>query len=244
MDVPRLSLKIIQEFHDGMAGAVSIGGSTTDPFKISHGLKQECVLARTLFTIFMAALLSTVSEHISAGVYIRTRSDGKLIQLARLKASTTIRELCIRKLLFADDAAIVAHTLDDTREICQEFEQAKQQPCFDLQSIQRKPPSGQTSIDQHVEIYGKPQNQLRTSHTWAALEPLEDCGSMYGHNMVFQSPQSAKCTRQLCFQHYCTQQRHTFSTIAILENFPKSISDIYGKSCGSHRKITFQMLKS
>ena len=118
MDVPRLSLKIIQEFHDGMAGAVSIGGSTTDPFQISHGLKQECVLARTLFTIFMAALLSTVSEHISAGVYIRTRSDGKLIQLARLKASTTIRELCIRKLLFADDAAIVAHTLDDTREIC------------------------------------------------------------------------------------------------------------------------------
>ena len=33
----------IQEFHDGMAAAVSISGSTTDPFEISHGLKQECL---------------------------------------------------------------------------------------------------------------------------------------------------------------------------------------------------------
>ena len=65
------------------------------------------------------------------------------------------------------------------------------------------------------------------------LEHLEDCGSVYGHNMVFQYPQSAKCSRQLYFQHYCIQQRHTLSTVAILENFPKCLSDIYEKSCGN-----------
>ena len=69
-----------------MAGAVCIGGSTTDPFEINHGLKQGCVLTPTLFTLFLTALLSTVSEHLSAGVIIRTRSDGKVFQLARLKA--------------------------------------------------------------------------------------------------------------------------------------------------------------
>ena len=68
-------VKIIQELHDGMAGAVSIGGSTTDPFEISYGLKQGCVLAPTLFTLFLAALLSTVSEHINTGVFICTRSE-------------------------------------------------------------------------------------------------------------------------------------------------------------------------
>ena len=31
---PEIFVKIIQEFHCGMAGAVSIGGSTTDPFEI------------------------------------------------------------------------------------------------------------------------------------------------------------------------------------------------------------------
>ena len=71
----------IQEFHDGMAGAVCIGGSTTDPFEITHGLKQGCVLAPTLFTLFLAALLSTVSEHLSTGVFIRTKIRWKTIQI-------------------------------------------------------------------------------------------------------------------------------------------------------------------
>ena len=121
---PETFVKIIQEFHDGMAGAVSIGISTTDPFEICHGLKQGSVLAPTLVTLFQAAPLSTVSEHLSAGIFIRTRSDGKLFKLARLKASTKTRELGIRELLFADYAAIVAHTLEDTRVICKQFEQA------------------------------------------------------------------------------------------------------------------------
>ena len=44
------------------------------------------------------------------GVFIRTRSDGQLFNLDRLRANTITRELCIRELLFAEDAAIVAHT--------------------------------------------------------------------------------------------------------------------------------------
>ena len=107
-----------------MAGAVSIGGSTTDPFEISQGLKQRCVLAPTLFTLFLAALLSTVSEPLSTGVFIRTRCDETLFKLARLKASTYTRKLGICELLFADDAAIVSHTLEDIREICKQFEKS------------------------------------------------------------------------------------------------------------------------
>jgi len=74
-----------------------------------------------LFTLILPALLSTVSEKLSAGVLIRTESYGKL---ARLKASTITSELCIREVLFADYAAIVARTLEDIREICKQFEQA------------------------------------------------------------------------------------------------------------------------
>ena len=52
---PDTSADRIQEFHDG---AMSIGGSTIDLFEISHGLKQGCVLAPILFTLFLAAVLS------------------------------------------------------------------------------------------------------------------------------------------------------------------------------------------
>ena len=152
---PDTFVKIIQEFHDG---AVSIIGSTTDPFEISYGLKQGCVLAPFLFTLFLAALLSTMSEHLSTGVFIRTRSDGKIFKLARQKASTTTRKLCIREILYADDTNIVAHTLEHIREICKQYELAA--TLFGLTINTKKtvalyqPPPGQTSIDPHVEIYG------------------------------------------------------------------------------------------
>jgi len=66
---------------------------------------------------------------------------------------------------------------------------------------------------------------------------LEDSVSACGHNMALQTPERARCTRQLCFQH-CTQLRHTLSTIATLQNFPKCISGIYDKSSGFHGKTT------
>ena len=71
-------------------------------------------------------------------------------------------------------------------------------------------------------------------------EPLEHSGSAYGHNMVLQSPQSARFIRQSCIQHYYAQPRHTFSIVGTLEN----VSGIYNKSSGSRGKITSQMLSS
>ena len=44
------------------------------------------------------------------GVYIRTRSDGKLFNIARLRAKTKTLKVLIRELLFADDAALASHS--------------------------------------------------------------------------------------------------------------------------------------
>ena len=85
--------------------------------------------------------------------------------MARVKASTKTRELCIHELLFADAAAIVAHTLKDTREICKQFEQAA--TLLELTINTKKtvtfyqPPLGQTSINPYVEIYGTPLKSVK-----------------------------------------------------------------------------------
>ena len=46
-----------------MAGSLSVGGTITGPFEISHGLKQGRILAPTLFTLFLGAVISAPSEH-------------------------------------------------------------------------------------------------------------------------------------------------------------------------------------
>ena len=45
----------------------------------------------------------------SEGVYIRTRADGKLFNITRLRTKMKALEALIRELLFADDAALVSH---------------------------------------------------------------------------------------------------------------------------------------
>ena len=99
-------LSIVESFHKDMHGVVSFDGSTSDAFKIKSGVKQGCVLAPTLFGIFFSMLLSYAFRNTKEGIYLHTRSTGKLFNLARLKAKTRVRTVLIREMLFADDAAV------------------------------------------------------------------------------------------------------------------------------------------
>ncbi|ROT60751.1 hypothetical protein C7M84_021675 [Penaeus vannamei] len=90
---PRLLSIIIN-----MKGTVVFDGSTSDASKIKNGVKQGCVLAPTLFGIF-AVLLKHAFGSATEGIYLRTRADGKLFNLSRLRAKTQLKHL--RDFLFA-----------------------------------------------------------------------------------------------------------------------------------------------
>ena len=68
--------------------------------------------------------VETMSLNLKGGVYIRTRTDGKLFDLARLKASTKTKEQCVRELLYADDSALVATDPVEMQEIVDHFSAA------------------------------------------------------------------------------------------------------------------------
>ena len=65
-----------------MKGTVVFDGSTSDPFDLRSGVKQGCVLAPTLFGIFFAVMLKHAFGTATEGVYLWTRSDGKLSNLS------------------------------------------------------------------------------------------------------------------------------------------------------------------
>ena len=124
---PKL-LSVISSFHNNMKGTVNYDGATSEPFEIRSGVKQGCVLAPTLFSIFFSMMLSYAFKTSTEGVYLHTRADCKLFNLARLRAKTKVRHVVIREMLLADDAALVTHTIKDLQQLmdslyhgCKEF---------------------------------------------------------------------------------------------------------------------------
>lgn len=124
---PKL-LRLITSFHENMKGTIQHNGSSSDPFPIKSGVKQGCVLAPTLFGILFSLLLRYAYKQSVDGVYLHTRSDGSLFNLARLRAKTKTHKVLIREMLFADDAALTAHTeaalqklIDRFADACSEF---------------------------------------------------------------------------------------------------------------------------
>ena len=117
---PKL-LSLTRSFHDGMLSTVQHDGSMSEEFEVKSGVKQGCVLAPTLFGIFFAMLLRHAFKSATEGIYLRSRSDGKLFNISRLKAKTKTREVIIRDMLFADDAAFAAHSEAELQTLIDRF---------------------------------------------------------------------------------------------------------------------------
>ena len=81
----------------------------SDPFPVTNGVKQGCVLVPTLFGLLSAEMSAALAK-ISAGTTIHYRSDGHFFDLRRLKDNTKVQEALVRDFLFADDCALAAHS--------------------------------------------------------------------------------------------------------------------------------------
>ena len=94
-----------RQFHDGMQARVQNDGEYSEPFPVTNGVKQGCVMAPTLFSMMFSAMLTDAFQDVDAGFPIRYRFDGKLLNLRRLQAKSKVQTDVVDKLLNADDLA-------------------------------------------------------------------------------------------------------------------------------------------
>ena len=102
---PPRFIDMVRESHDGMQARVQNDGEHSELFPVTNTVKQGCVMAPTLFSILLTAMLTDVFHDCNAGFHIRYRFDGKLFNLRRLQAKSTVQTDVLDRLLYADDLA-------------------------------------------------------------------------------------------------------------------------------------------
>lgn len=115
--LPSRFISIVRALHDGMTGQVLYRGTTSPEFSIQTGVKQGCVLAPTLFSLYLAALHQTLPETATSDVNISTRPEGNVFNLGRLRAKTRCQTIPVNELQYADDNAAPSHDINQLQEM-------------------------------------------------------------------------------------------------------------------------------
>ena len=113
---PAKFIAMVRQFHDGMLARVQNDDEFSDPFPVTNGVKQGCVLASSLFSILFSAMLTDVFQDSCNGIPIRYCFDGKLFNLRRLQAKSKVQTEVLDELLFADDMAKGAPTEENLQK--------------------------------------------------------------------------------------------------------------------------------
>jgi len=120
-------VNLIRSLHDGMQAQVVQSQLTSHEFPVINGVKQGCVLAPALFSLYLSAMLEVAFKDVREGVYIQTRPNADLFKLSQFKSKTRTTKCLVREMLFADDSALVAHSAEDMQLLVDRFARAATQ---------------------------------------------------------------------------------------------------------------------
>ena len=91
---PQKFLTMVIQLHEDQHGQIRLNNDLSKPFPITNGVKQGCVLAPTLFSIFFSMMLKQATDDLEDEdfVYIRYRLDGSLFNLRRKPTRRLVRD--------------------------------------------------------------------------------------------------------------------------------------------------------
>ena len=169
---PPKFVSITRQLHEGMKGCVLYDGDQSGSFNINTGAKQGCVIAPTLFSIFLVAFISLAAVDQAKGIGIIYRTDGELFNTRRLKAKTKVKATSIVDLQYADDCAIAAHMGADLQNTLDAFSQAYKRLGLTVNVTKIKvllqPAQPLTATAPNIGIEGTRWKTSIAFHTWVA----------------------------------------------------------------------------
>lgn len=100
---PAIFMSLVRGLHDGMTAKIMYKGQLSPAIPIKTGVKQGCVLAPTMFSMYLAALLRQIPQNKLCGIQYSYRTDGSLFNLSRLKTKSKTTDSIISEIQYADD---------------------------------------------------------------------------------------------------------------------------------------------
>ena len=101
-----------------------------EPFEVTNGVKQGCVMTPTLFSVmFPAVMQMDVFQDSNTSFSIRYRFDGNIFNLGRLQAKTKVQTDVLDEPLYADDMdknasseAKMQRAMDQVSQSCDNYD--------------------------------------------------------------------------------------------------------------------------
>ena len=87
--------KLLRLLHDRMTATILYKGYETAPFAIHTSVKQGCVVASTLFSIFLAVILILICKLLPSGIELEYRMDGCLFNMGRFRSISMVNRTSI-----------------------------------------------------------------------------------------------------------------------------------------------------
>ena len=97
---------------------------------ITNSVKQWCILATMIFSMFLSAMLETAFRDMGDGVYIKSCQNADLFTVANFRAKTKTTNILERTVFFADDSTLIAHSAKENERIVDAF--SNESSKFDL----------------------------------------------------------------------------------------------------------------
>ncbi|VDL95558.1 unnamed protein product [Schistocephalus solidus] len=83
---PKRFTHMVRQLHDGMTARVTDNGTVSEAFAVTNGVKQGCILAPTLLSLMLSAMLMDAYRDEQPGIRIGYRTNGHLLNSRRMQA--------------------------------------------------------------------------------------------------------------------------------------------------------------
>ena len=112
--------------------------------------------------IFFSVLLQYAFSDCNKDVYLYTRMDGKLFNIAQLRAKTIVKRILIREILFADDAALVSQSVTHLQKLVERFAHACKEFRLTISLKKTKVMAQDSNVPPVITINGQPLEVVPT----------------------------------------------------------------------------------